>query len=471
MKTETAGSSAWMSLIAICLVWSSPGYSEDTPPEATAEGAAWAIPSDDAIRKLLAERMGRNGVGVVVGVIESDKRRIVTHGRSGARDARPLDGDTVFQIGSVTKVFTGLLLADMAQRGEVKVDDPASKYLPPGVKMPERGRPITLIDLSKHWSALPAMPTDFSLDARPNPYAAYSVDQLHQFLSSYELPREPGKQEYSNLGVALLGRLLARHAGMEYEPLLKRRVLEPLGLRSTSITLNADQGRRFAPGHDRFLEPVETWEMLTMPASGSLRSTANDLLTFLAFNLGEKDSPLYPAMVYQRTPMRSLGWGRSKLGDEEVYGHDGGKEGYRSAIIFNPQRNTGIVVLTNARTDDRPMELARHLLFAESPLSPAPAAPSKPKIVSLEAKTLDAYAGEYRLESSDVVRVARRGDHLLVQTVGGGVSTFFPSSDREFFSNTEDARIAFEINADGRTSGLMLYEGGTAQHASRNSER
>ena len=294
MRTAVAARSLCVPLLVISNLWTAAGYSQDTAPQVPERG--WTIPSNDEIRALLAERMEHNGVGIVVGVIEPAGRRIVAYGKSGARDGRPLDGDTVFQIGSVTKVFTGLLLADMAQRGEVNVDDPVSKYLPPGIKMPQRGRPITLIDLSKHFSALPSMPTNFSLQARPNPYEAYTAELLYQFLSSYELPREPGKQEYSNLGVALLGRLLARHAGMEYEPFLRERVLVPLGLKDTSITLNRDQARRLAPGHDRFLEPVETWNLLAMPASGALRSTANDLLNFLAFNLGVQPTPLYPAM-------------------------------------------------------------------------------------------------------------------------------------------------------------------------------
>ena len=229
---------------------------------ATPDAAQWELPSNNQIRSLLAERMARNGVGLVVGVIDRSGRRVIVHGLSGAADRRPLDGDTVFQIGSVTKVFTGLLLADMAQRGEVSVDDPAGMYLPAGVTMPEKGRPITLIDLSKHWSGLPSMPGNFTLDARPNPYEAYSVDQLYAFVSGYALPREPGRQEYSNLGVALLGRLLGRRAGLEYEDLLRQRVLVPLDVaqyvdyaeRGPATTAGA--GARPIPTACRYVESV-----------------------------------------------------------------------------------------------------------------------------------------------------------------------------------------------------------------------
>ena len=176
---------------------SSPLRTQDAPPQQAA-AATWAIPSNEAISSLLAERMRRNGVGTVVGVTEPSGRRIVVFGRSGAADGRALDGDTAFQIGSVSKVFVGLLLADMVRRGEVALEDPAQKYLPPGVKMPQHGRPITLLDLSTHRSGLPSMPDNFRLEADPNPVEAYTVNDLWQFLSHYQLTHEPGeKYEYS----------------------------------------------------------------------------------------------------------------------------------------------------------------------------------------------------------------------------------------------------------------------------------
>ncbi len=445
------------SLLVVCVT--TPGGAQQNP---TGKATGWTIPSDGEIRRLLASRPDLSGVGIIVGVLEPGGRRVVSHGKVGAGDERPLTGETVFQIGSVTKVFTGLLLADMVVRGEVALDDPASTYLPSGVRMPQRGRPITLIDLSKHWSALPSMPTNFSLTAAPNPYEAYSEQQLYEFLSGFELPREPGTQAYSNLGVALLGRLLARRAGIDYETLLKRRVLDPLGLRSTSITLSAGQAPRLAPGHDRFGHPVETWNLLAMPASGSLRSTANDLLTFLEANLAP-ESPLHAAMELQRTPGRALGWGRSTLGGEAVYGHEGGKEGYRSAVLLNPRTKTGIVVLTNTRTAVGPMVLARHLLFTGSPLPPAMPAVLRPPVVTQAPTLLDMHAGRYRLDSGVELRVARRDGHLLVDTVGEGIQTFFPSGENRFFSNTSDDVIVFGQSDDGQTKALVLTSGGSQQ--------
>ena len=170
-----------------------------------------AVPSNDEIREILVKRIDqqKQAVGMVVGVVEPTGRRVVAYGNLASGDARTLDGDTIFEIGSVTKVFTSLLLADMLNRKEVALDDPAAKYLPETVRMPERnGKSITLHDLATHSSGLPRLPSNLKPKDLRNPYADYSVDDLYQFLSGYQLPRDPGSQfEYSNVGAGLLGHL------------------------------------------------------------------------------------------------------------------------------------------------------------------------------------------------------------------------------------------------------------------------
>jgi D-alanyl-D-alanine-carboxypeptidase/D-alanyl-D-alanine-endopeptidase len=448
---------------------------ESTAPAVAA--AVWTIPTNEQIRNLLAERMRHNGVGTVVGVIEPSGRRIVVFGRSGAANGRPLDGDTVFQVGSVSKVFVGLLLADMALRGEVALDDPAQKYLPAGVKMPQRGRPITLLDLSTHRSGLPSMPDNFRLEAEPNPIEAYAVDDLWHFLSHYQLTREPGERyEYSNLAVSLLGRLLARRAGKDYETLLKQRVLEPLGMHSSAITPSPSMNAYLAPGHDRYLQPVYVWEMKTLQASGSLRSTANDMLGFVGAYVGEPRTRLADSMALQlrtRFPENgtaALGWAVQKIGEREIYAHEGGKTGYRSAAAFDPRTRTGIVVLQNARTDDRPTALALHLLTGR-PLAPAPEAPAPKRVVQLAPQILDRYAGRYRAKDG-IVRVLHKGDHLLVSYSAGDEGLeFLAVSQREFFYSPGNDEIEFEVDEGGVVTGLRIYSdgkgAGTFDRASR----
>jgi serine-type D-Ala-D-Ala carboxypeptidase/endopeptidase len=165
-------------------------------------------------------------VGIVVGVVTPQGRRVISYGALDQKDRRLPDGDTIFEIGSVTKVFTSLLLADMVQRGEVALGDPVQKYLPAGVRMPQwKGRSIALVDLATHTSGLPFWPWDFPLIEDVPAYSQYTVERLYGFLSTHELPREPGTRwEYSNTGGGLLGLALGLRVGMDD---IVRHVLRP----------------------------------------------------------------------------------------------------------------------------------------------------------------------------------------------------------------------------------------------------
>ena len=275
------------------------------------------VPSNDEIREILVKRIDqqKQAVGIVVGVIEPNGRRVVAYGNLANGDPRTLDGDTIFEIGSVTKVFTSLLLADMVNRKEVTLDDPAAKYLPENVKMPERnGKSITLLDLSTHSSGLPRLPSNLKPKDPRNPYADYSVDDLYQFLSGYTLPRDPGSEfEYSNLGAGLLGHLLAYRAGTDYESLIGTRITRPLSMPDTGITLSSSMKQRMATGHNAMLAPAANWDLPTLAGAGALRSSANDMLTFLEAFLGYKESPLAPAMKAMLEVRRPAGQGKRSV--------------------------------------------------------------------------------------------------------------------------------------------------------------
>src|SRR4051812_43065959 len=188
---------------------------------------------DDEVRTILRDRIegARQSLGIVACVFDSERQKTVSHGRSGAANDRPLDGDTVFEIGSITKVFTALLLTEMVTRGEVSLDDPVAKYLPETVKMPERnGKQITFLDLATYRSGLPGLADDIPNDGA-NPYANYTSQRLYAFLSGHTLKFEPGRHyEYSNLAFALLGHALSLKADAPYEELVVSRICAPLGL-------------------------------------------------------------------------------------------------------------------------------------------------------------------------------------------------------------------------------------------------
>jgi CubicO group peptidase (beta-lactamase class C family) len=178
--------------------------------------------------------LARNGVGLIACISGPEGRRYISYGRiSRTSDDDPGPG-TMFELGSITKVFTSLLLADMVDRGEVRLDDPVAMYLPKGVVLPSRnGKQITLTDLATHSSGLPRDADNLDL-MQVNPLARYGPSQLYEFLARYTLSRDPGEKfGYSNLAVSLLGHALTLRAGKSYEELLRTRILEPLGMQDT----------------------------------------------------------------------------------------------------------------------------------------------------------------------------------------------------------------------------------------------
>ena len=438
-----------------------------------------AVPPDAEIRKILVERIDtfHQGVGMVVGVIGPTGRRVVAYGSLDKGDARPLNGDTIFEIGSATKVFTSLLLADMVQRGEVALSDPVAKFLPTDVKVPERGgRKITLVDLSTHTSGLPRLPSNLLPKDSANPYADYTVEQLYEFLSTYQLTRDIGAQfEYSNLGGGLLGVALARRAGMGYEALVHTRITGPLGMNSTGITLTPEMKARLAVGHNAELKAVPNWDVPALAGAGALRSSVNDMLTFLAANLGYVKSPLGPAMASMLVVRRptgapggpgeiGLGWLITKPSGIEIVWHNGGTGGYRSFVGFDPKARVGVVVLSNTFTGAGVDDIGMHLLDSHVLLLPPP---REHKEVAIDPKLFDRYVGRYQLAPNFILTVTREGDKLMTQATGQPKVQIFPESEREFFLKVVDGQITFETDSTGRATGLVLHQHGANVPAKR----
>jgi CubicO group peptidase (beta-lactamase class C family) len=430
------------------------------------------VPSDAEIRQILVDRIDRDrqNVGIVVGVIDARdprNRRVITFGSLERGDSRPLNGDTIFEIGSVTKVFTSLLLADMVQRGEVALTDPVAKYLPADVKVPERnGRAITLQDLATHTSGLPRLPTNFMPKDPANPYADYSAAQLYQFLSTYTLTRDIGSRyEYSNLGGGLLGHVLARRAGMEYEALVRSRITGPLAMTSTSITLSADQQRRLAVGHNDRLASVPNWDLPTLAGAGALRSTANDMLTFVAANLGAT-SPLMSAMSAMLTDRRptgmpgldvALAWHIFTRNGDEIIWHNGGTGGYRSFIGFSPRTKVGVVVLSNTSTLAGVDDIGLHVLDARLPTMQPPKVHTE---VTVDPNLFDGYVGAYELAPNFVLTVTREANRLFIQATGQPKLEVFAEAAKEYFLKAVDAQLSFVTNAAGQATAVILHQNG-----------
>ena len=422
---------------------------------------------------MLAERVetlaGKDGgVGIVVGIIEPGGRRVVAYGHLDQGSSRSLDGDTAFEIGSVGKVFTALLLADMVRRREVALEDPVAKYLP-GVKLPERnGRSITLLDLATHTSGLPFM-TD-----RPPTFEetgqSLAPDELYRFLARYPLPRDIGSEwDYSNLGYWLLGEAMSVRTGEDFETLLRSRITGPLRLNSTAITLSPALKSRLAVGHDAVLQPsgpVSSIPMFAvMRAAGvGLVSTANDLLTLLGVAMGYQKSPLLPTMTTMlriRRPIQNgmeqaLGWVVIGRGDDELVIHDGGTLGHASAVAWDRKRGMGVVVLSNqvAGVSD----IARHLLRPAFPLE-RPTATRRTEI-AVDPTALDTYAGRYEATGEGVFLVVRERDFLTFEAPaewGLPRLRIRPESLRDFFASELPLRVTFQTAAGGQVTGVVIH--------------
>ena len=257
------------------------------------------------------------------------------------------DGDTVFEIGSISKVFTSLLLADMVVKGEVTLSDPISKYLPATVHVPTRnGKQITLLDLATHYSGLPPMPSNFSWD--------YSREQMFDFLSHYQLTRDPGAE------IRLL-EFWGRTVGTDFGTARRNGLRNAVAYAHHGSTANVSYGRASDAGDESRLHPwTRPWHAKSswlggarLAGAGGIRSTANDLLIFLAANLGIIKSPLQPAikrMLTVRRPVSpglqiALGW---HIQNGDVAFHNGKTNGYHAFLLYDLHRKVGVVVLSNS---------------------------------------------------------------------------------------------------------------------------
>ncbi len=445
-----------------------PAYGQaQTPRNAT------SFPSDSAILAVVRQRVAeKRSAGIVVGVLEADGRtRVVAFGDPGANQPA-LDGNSVFEIGSITKVFTGTVLADMVMKGELKLADPVQQYLPATVKIPARnGKQITLANLAEQNSGLPRLPANFRPANPLNPYADYTVQQMFDFLSSYALPRDPGAQyEYSNLGVGLLGHVLALRARQSYEDLVRTRVLNSLGMKNTAITLTPWMKSHLALGHNPAGEVTPNWDFTVTAGAGALRSTTNDMLKFLAANLHTEKQPLGRAMALaQRSrapagPNMTIGlnWHIRGVGADSIVWHNGGTGGYRTFIGFIPSKKIGVVVLTNSGGEGAD-DIGFHLLSPALPLTPKPVPPGPPKqrtAVAVSPEVLERYVGSYEFAPTFVMEVTRADTVLWGQATNQQRVRLWPESETEFFLKEVDAQISFVRDSAGVVTGMVLHQNG-----------
>ncbi len=309
--------------------------------------------------------------GLSVGYIEGEHWGIVHLGTSN-RAKKKAGNLTVYEIGSISKVFTGLLLADAVVRGEIVLDAAADVANPAGIQFPSRdGRSIEWIDLSTHRSGLPRLPDNLLPTNSKNPYRDYDSKKAAAFLNQYELPRKPGdSQQYSNFGVSVLGYLIAQNAGKPYQQLLRERIAKPLRMADCTVSLNSDQRKRLATPHDTFGSATSLWTFADLPGAGELHATMRDMMRFAKAQLeppaGTLGEAIELAWKQHRDadasgPAMGLGW--VVFGDGQTRWHNGQTGGSHSALFINREFKCAVVVLCNTAVTNEVDKLAIQLML------------------------------------------------------------------------------------------------------------
>jgi serine-type D-Ala-D-Ala carboxypeptidase/endopeptidase len=419
--------------------------------------SANAGPLSERVETAAQERIAAGTYQTLVfGVVDDDKSEVVVFGKLD--DGKAPDGDTVYEIGSITKTFTATLLAQAVLSGRVTLDTPVAKLLPDCTIPSRGGMEITLEELGTQHSGLPRLPSNFAPTDPANPYADYDAAKLKAFLAEYQLPRDPGAAyEYSNLGFGLLGYALAQLEHTTYGAVTDETILKPLGMTMSGTVFSDAMRAHLAAGHDIAGTAAKNWDIDALAGAGAIRSTANDMLRYLKANMGIDQSPLAATMKLAQQPrsdmtktMRiGLAWMTTGKG---IVWHNGQTGGYRSFLGFTADGRHGVVILSNTavQVDD----LGFATLDASSPLAPAY------KAIVLPSASLDDYVGTYKLADKFLLKIFRINDGLFAQATGQGPIPIFPSAPNEFFSKVAGASVSFTRNPDGAVNGLVLHQNG-----------
>lgn len=428
---------------------------------------AYAISNDD-VRATLEQRFkgDRTGACIAAGVID-DGAIATAYYCADPTSQRPYDEQTAFEIGSVTKTMTAALLAEFVARGEVALDDPIAKLLPPGTRVPSfNGREITIGEIVTHTSGLPAVPNQYRPPDKNNPYAAVTERDLLDALAVTQLTREPGsKWEYSNFAMMVLSYALAKRSGRDYDTLLRERLLVPLGMSSTYVAEPPPQVR-LAQGHLPGGTPAVPWDFPPeMAGVGGVRATLPDMLRYMEGQLGTRESAITPALARTQDQVASIdghrmgmNWNLSTRNEHTRISHEGGTGGYSSFAGFDRAAKRAVVLLSDtALTAVGGLGPAGfHLLDPSSPLG-------APHVVATaDTKLIDALVGKYRLRSLGM-ELRHNGSSLTIQADGQPEFEMGYDSAGDFYPFKFDAVLRPKRKADGTYTFTWFQLGGAVE--------
>jgi len=411
-------------------------------------------------------------VGMVIGIVRGDELCVRGYGEVALGSGVLPDAQTIYEIGSISKVFTGLLLADAVTREVVALDDPVQGFYEDVFELtPFEDQPIELWHLSTHTSGLSRMPSNFRPEDPDDPYADYTHELMYAYLSKAKLRRAPGtKYAYSNLGAALLGNLIAREQELDYESLLRTRIADPLGLKHTSIALTPWMQEHLAPGYDVDQTPKANWSLPTFAGAGGIRSNVHDMLRFASAALHPEGGPLAEAFplsmeIRHREPQGAtvaLGWHAAS--QEATRLHNGQTGGYHSFLALWPEGDAAVVVLANTTSSlvDLCADSALLLMMGHEPH-----ALEYPKAIDLDRDAAAELVGRYKLGIFASLTVTLEDTGLFAQVTAQPAVRIYPSAPDKFFYRAIEAEITFERDEAGAITGLSLLQNGAVTKGKR----
>jgi CubicO group peptidase (beta-lactamase class C family) len=298
-----------------------------------------------------------NTVGLCIGIIKDGQMSTYGYGETKRGNGKIPDADNFFEIGSITKTFTSTLLAYYVNKGDVKLTDPITMYLPDSVAFNQALKPITLLMLSNHTSGLPNLPDNLQENMTDpfNPYKDYNKQALYTYLKTCKPNSKPGTQyTYSNLGVGLLGSILQYISGKTFERTVTEVICRPLGMLSTGQYLNPLNSVRFVSVYNAKGQATFAWDFDVLAPAGALRSTVSDLLIYAKANMTNGTDSLSKAMqlthklTFSKDVKIGLAWHIITVNGINYYFHNGGTYGSNSFLAFNPEKHLAVVILSNS---------------------------------------------------------------------------------------------------------------------------
>lgn len=419
--------------------------------------ACQAADSGD-IRERIDNAVSRGTVGAAVfGVYDEGEVTIYGFGRIGPDQPREPDGDTLFEIGSITKVFTALLVQRLVEQDRLDWDQPISRYLGDVPFKNESTGAITLRSLATHSSGLPRLPDNLAPEDGLDPYADYAQSHLNSFLGSFDPENPSTEYAYSNLGLGLLGSIAAKAAELGYPDAMAHYVFEPLGMDRSFASYPDVPEANMASGYSSGAV-VPAWNFDALAGAGAIVSSANDLMKFIRAICEGDATDMQRAIVatqqLQEVDRMALGWhARSDSAGNTIYWHNGGTGGFASFLAVNPATSQGWLILSASSEYGWLTELGFSPLAAQEE--------------STEAIDLAPFIGVFQLAPSLFLTVSEQEGRLFGQATGQGAFPLTHKGGREFEFAAARIEITFKATADGLSPGMDFVQAGRKIDAPR----